>query len=168
MGSIKTGDIIYFRTLFHIFKPMSWLGVLIRLFTKVKYNHVGLIVLIEKLPFVIEAVGRGVIITPYRQRTNDKKIMIKRGSLSIKDSFSREALGYCGHTKYDVLGLVWHQLLWNITGVYTNAKNDSEAAERFYCYEFAAFMHRDKYPDWKTVNVNEFINASWQKMIFKN
>lgn len=168
MEPIKTGDILYFRTKFRWYKPSTWLGPIIRFFTKIQYNHVGVIVVVAESTFVVEAVGRGVIITPFDVRTEGKKIMVKRSTIDATVGFAKEALSFCGHTPYDVMGLVVHQLAWVTMGIWIGPRNEEDAIKRFYCFEFAAYMHRGTYPDWATVNVKEFINASWQKLIYKN
>jgi hypothetical protein len=54
-SELKTGDVIAFETHYNWKSPMSLLSLLIRKFAKLKYNHVGVIVLVWGIPMVYES-----------------------------------------------------------------------------------------------------------------
>ena len=156
MENIKTGDIIFFRSKFKWYAPMSWLSTMIRLVAGIKYNHVGIIVFWGKTPMVLEAIGRGIVPTALdiRFRASDCKIVRPK---KVAKHFVDKAVSYAGHTKYDVFGLIWHQLIWNITGyrLWIGRQRPDTADKSLYCYEYAALMEGDK--DWWMVKPKEYL-----------
>lgn len=164
---MKTGDIIFFKTNFCWYKPASWLSTAIRLIANIEYNHVGLIILIWDRIFVLEALGKGIILTPYEKRINNKKIKITRPYREINEKeYATEAMSYLS-TKYDYAGLLFHQLIYMITKKWIGGSENKEI-KRFYCYEFVAFMNKKDYPNWHKVNSLEILYADWHELIYKN
>lgn len=157
LDDIRTGDIVFFRTKFKWYSPISWLSVMIRWIAGVQYNHVGIIVKNWGIPMVNEALGRGMTSTPFKDRIIGKEIKICRADRYIyEDRFAREANSFLGRTPYDFIGLFVHQLLWNTLRIWIGPTNIHDAAIRFYCYEFAAFMHREDYQQWYKVSPKLF------------
>jgi len=56
-SSIKDGDIL-------LYKGSGWFSALIKFFTKSKYSHAGIVCWWNNRLMVLEAVGKGVIVTP--------------------------------------------------------------------------------------------------------
>lgn len=157
---VETGDLIFFRTRFKWYSPISWLSAAIRFFAKIEYNHVGVIVSVWEEPMVLEAVGRGITMTPLSVRLKKNDTIIKRPIKQIiEDEFAVEACDFAGHTRYDIIGLIWHQLVWNVCGIWIGPDNEDKATKSFYCYEYAAYLHRDLFPNWIKVNPKEFLNS---------
>lgn len=147
---------------------MSWLSAIIRFFADIKYNHVGIVVFVWDVPMLYEAVGRGIISTKFVDRVNDKDILISRPIPHIVEAeYARLASSFLGHTPYDVIGLIWHQLVLHVTGKWIGSTNKDKAKKRFYCYEYVAFMNADSYEKWYEVKPKEFLKASWHREIFK-
>lgn len=169
MIQVQTGDIVYFRTAFKWHKPLAWLSVTIRFFAKIKYNHVGVVVMNWNKPFIAEAVGRGIICTPLDERLKDMKIVIKRPYETPNErSFAIEAMSYMGRP-YDVIGLIWHQLWWNAFGVWIGPDDPSRNKKRFYCYEYMALLHRKLYPVWWRVKPKEVLEETQHtEVIYRN
>ena len=120
---LKTGDIILFRTPFKVFNPISYLSASIRFFASIKYNHAGIIIKNWDVPFVNEAVGRGVISMPYIDRKADK-IKILRPAFDINEKeLAQKANSALGKTPYDFSGLLFWQLLFQ-TRIRQGQKND--------------------------------------------
>ena len=138
--NVKTGDLVYFRT-------GSFLGKAIQEIADLEYNHVGIIVHVWGEPMVYEALGRGVISTPLKDRIEEtEKIEIKRPPRIIEEKkFAIEAGNFLGKTPYDFKGLLWHQLVLGLTGKWIAKQSPDEARKKFYCYEYAA---HDR--DWET------------------
>lgn len=145
---------------------MSWLSATIRFFAGIKYNHVGVVVLIWGKPFILEAVGKGIIATIYYRRVHGKDIKISRPNRKIDEKeFAVEAVSYLS-TKYDVLGLIFYQLIYTLTGKWLGG-NESNENKRMYCYEYVALLNKEDYPSWYKVNTKEFLYGSWHKEIEK-
>lgn len=168
MVEFKTGDIIFFKTKFKWHKPSTWLSLMIRKIARIEYNHVGIIVNNWYVPFVNEAVGRGVIPTPLSKRLRDSNVLVKRPNFDIDErKFAIEANSFLGYTKYDVIGLVFHQLMWNLFGVWVGTNSESMAKKRFYCYEYAAYLYRSK-TEWIRVRPKDFVKSEWMHTVYSN
>jgi len=149
--NFKTGDIILFHTPVKWYSPMSWLAGLIRVFTKCRYNHVGVVILNWGVPFLNEATATGVTTMPLKDRFGDSPIRILRYNNPIKeDTFAIKANDKVGHTGYDFSGLLWFQLIYQLTGHWLG--HTGAAAEgKMYCGEYAAWMFPKAFPEpWKT------------------
>ena len=164
MKKIKTGDIIFFKTKFCWYKPSTYLSVAIQKVANIEYNHVGVIVLIWDRPFVLEAVGKGIIAIPYEKRILNKMIKIVRPYRVINEKeYATEAISYLS-TKYDVIGLLVHQLVYAITGKWIGAGKEREK-KRLYCYEYAALLNAKDYPNWYKVVPKDFLKSDWHYTI---
>lgn len=163
MENIKTGDIIFFRSKFYWYSPMSWLSAAIRLFAKIKYNHVGIIIEIDKCLFVLEAIGRGIIPTPLEYRYDKSDCIIVRPK-KVSKTFRKDALSYVGYTKYDLMGLLVHQAVWTASGyrIWIGKKGPKEAKKTLYCYEYSSLMEGDK--DWWMVKPKEYLERNRKKI----
>jgi hypothetical protein len=135
----KTGDIVFFRTKLCWYKPASWLAYAIRKIAKIDYNHTGVLVRVWDEPFIIEALGRGILTSPLEKRIDSKDIRICRPNRDIDESvYAKKAVSFLS-TKYDIIGLIFHQLIWNLFSIWIGAKK-AEAKKRMYCYEYVALM----------------------------
>ncbi len=160
MGKVKTGDIVFFRTKFSWKSPMSWLSVAIRWAARIKYNHVGVVVENWGQPFINEALANGIVSQPYSTRVKGKQIMVVRPKRPIEEeAYAKEANCLLG-IPYDVKGLIWDQLIFQITGKWSG-QGEHEAKDRLYCYEYAALMNKEDYPDWWKVDPKSFLNGNW-------
>lgn len=161
-----TGDLIFFRTKLSL-NPASWLSTLIRFFAKIKYNHVGVIILIWGEPFVIEALGKGIVATPLSKRIIGKKIRICRPFRNINEKlFAQKTVSYLS-TKYDFIGLLFYQLVLNLTGHWIGGGSKNQE-RRLYCYEFVALMHKADCTNWYSMLPKDLLNAKWHEIIFEN
>ena len=157
---IKTGDIIFFKTKWCWYKPSSYLSTAIRIVANIEYNHVGVIILIWDMPFVIEAVGKGIVAVPYEKRVKGKSIKIVRPYRTIEEKeYATEAVSYLS-TKYDIVGLLIHQLVYAITGKWIGAGKEREK-KKLYCYEYVALLNSEDCPEWHKVIPKEFLQANW-------
>ena len=160
MVQTQTSDIVFFHT-------GSWLARMIRKIAKIKYNHVGIVVHVWGVPMLYEAVGRGVICTPLDDRIKGQQIKVCRlYKESDEQRYAVEASLFLGKTPYDFVGLLWHQLILNITGIYIG-RTRTAAATSFYCYEYAAYMNRNEVPEWEKVIPRFFESAAWHHTIFE-
>jgi len=156
MIDVRTGDIVLFRTPFKLWKPASWLSALIRYFAKIKYNHVGVVVSNWNVPFVNEALGRGVIPSPFKDRVIGVQVKILRPNFYLADGFEKafatKANSKLGITGYDFSGLLFFQLVYQIFGVWIGTKNKKRAEKRMYCYEYVGWCYSNLFPDWWKIN----------------
>lgn len=172
--TLRTGDIILFYKPFKWYKIRTYLSWIIRKIAMTKYNHAGVVVNNWYIPFLNEAQGVGLITESCHTRLVGCHIKIMR-RLDI-DSISEASLavkanGIIGNTKYDFMGLV-HQLVLNtwykISGkkIWIGKKGD-DASRRMYCYEYAAWVHNDLYPEWWKIDLPAMRYDSRFKVIFK-
>ncbi len=161
---LQTGDIVCFKRKFKIWNPMSWLSLIIRIITRVEYNHVGTVGKLYRKFMLFEALGPGVVINKAIRRIEDTKYTDKYRVLRRKSHVNNvqlveEALELCGHTKYDIIGLIY-QLILNLTGIWVGP-NRMRAKRRMYCYELVYYLHRD-------VEAFKFWNKLKPKELFKS
>ena len=82
------GTIIFFRTPFHVFKPLSWLAWIIRVFTGAYYNHVGIVHEVNGVLVITEANEKGVNPTPLQKRLKETESEL----LYVRKKFKRGEL----------------------------------------------------------------------------
>ena len=168
LESLRAGDVVLFRTRFKIWSPMSWLSALIRFFTGSPFNHVGLIVINQGVPFVNEANERGLVTTRAGARLwgREKDIRILRrmdktfkAPKTARD-FSKIMNSYLGVSKYDFASLFIYQLIYQVFGTWHGRTSD--AAKAFlYCSEYAALAHQDCFLHWWKVSPADVFKNSW-------
>lgn len=109
------------------------------------YNHAFVIINVWDNLFVVEALAKGVVISPfeltYKNKTNVKyKTPIKPYSEAEKEKISKLATTLVFETRrYDFLSLLLWQPLLVVTGKWFGSKNN-KATKRFYCSELAATL----------------------------
>lgn len=141
---MKTGDLILVHRIFKWYRPKSYLSAAIRWFTDFYWNHTAMIVVIDGLPYVIEAVGNGVILKPFVTWCQDKTIIYDIKNIDA-DIQPNEALKYLGH-KYDFISLVFYQVIFQLTrklfkkGIWIGRKG-AKADKVLYCSELFATIH---------------------------
>jgi hypothetical protein len=156
IADFKTGDIILFHTPLVWYKPMSWLSALIRLFTKSYYNHVGVVVCNWGVPFLNEAIEIGVTPIMLSERINGSDIRVIRPKSPIMDekTFAMQANSKLGRTGYDFKGLLFYQLIYQLTGHWLGHTDAGHADRRMYCAEYGAWMYKNIFKDWWEVAPN--------------
>jgi hypothetical protein len=144
----RNGDVILFHTPIKWYSPMSWLSGLIRVFTKCRYNHVGVVVENWGVPFLNEALASGIINTPLKDRLDGRLIRVIRPINTIDEYlFAIKANDKLGKTPYDFSGLLWFQLIYQLTGHWLGHTGD-HADKRMYCGEYVAYMYSDIFERW--------------------
>jgi len=168
----KTGDIILFKRKFKFWQPMSWIALIIRLVTKAKYNHAGVILVENNQVFLIESWTNGirkVLLTDRKIRNTE--IAVYRPNYWRFDEIVFEAeLKLLLKKKYDYKGTVIDQFIYNIFGIWTGAKNETEAKKRLFCYELVWYLHRKSYTfglwgQWWKSKLNDIIIDSYKNFI---
>lgn len=146
--ALQAGDVILFRNNFVWHEPMTWLSALVRLFTRCQFNHCALIVTNWNVPFISEAVNRGIITRPAEKHLvrSKTRIMVLRprdpftpGTRELQDFIIR-ANSVVG-SKYDFVSLFWFQLIYRITGKWYGPTNDP-TGKRMVCSEFVAWAYK--------------------------
>lgn len=143
-SEFQTGDIILFHTPIKWYNPLTWITPIIRFLTKSYYNHVGVVVCNWGVPFLNEAIETGVITIPLKDRLSGKNIrVIRHGSGGVKSErgFAIEANDKLGHTGYDFSGLLFYQLIFQLTGCWFG-HTGKHAEDRMYCGEYVAYLYR--------------------------
>jgi hypothetical protein len=141
---MKTGDLLLVHRIFKWHKPKSYLSAAIRWFTNFYWNHTAIIVMIDNVAYVLEAVGNGVILKPYETWKLDTSIISEYVSIG-EDIPTYEALYYLGH-KYDFISLTFYQVIYQITrklfkkGLWIGRKGN-KAKGKLYCSELFATIH---------------------------
>ena len=148
LKDFKTGDIILFHTQVKWYSPISWLSWQIRFFTKCRYNHVGVVISNWHQPFLNEAIETGVISIPIKDRLSGCDIRVIRYVNPIAEiDFAIKANDKLGHTGYDFSGLLFYQLIYQLTGHWLG--HTGKAAEgRMYCGEYCAYLYPTIFEYW--------------------
>lgn len=164
----QVGDVIFFRTKFSLWSPMSWLSALIRFFARIKYNHVGIIAYDDVTGelCVFEAVAKGITSTSFEKRIENRQVIVRRPRPYIKkdDAYYFDLCNKYKGYKYDKAGLLWEQLILQLTGKWVGTTNKEKAMRKFYCYEFAAFVSGEQ--DWLKINPKTFLTSTDYRTIF--
>lgn len=167
LSEFKTGDIILFHTNLIWYSPMSWLSALIRFFTKCHYNHVGVVVLNWNVPFLNEAIETGVLPITLKDRLDGRKIRVIRPIKDVDErSFAMKANDKLGHTGYDFSGLLFYQLIYQLTGHWLG-HTGNHADGRMYCGEYAAFCHSEIFEKWWQTAPSDIHNSKEYYTIFE-
>lgn len=172
---LETGDIVLFYTPFKWSKIRTYLSAAIRFFAGTKYNHAGVVVRNWGKAMLNEAQAVGIITEPCATRLKGCYIKVMR-RIDINERpekyYAVRANQMLGNTKYDFAGTLWHQLIYNISYKITGVKRwfgktGKEAENRMYCYEYAAWLHSDLFPEWWKVELHLMRYDSRFKTIFK-
>lgn len=168
LSDFKTGDIILFHTKLKWHNPMSWLSALIRMFTKCRYNHVGIVVENWGVPFLNEAIETGIISIPLKDRLNGREMRIIRQITPIvpEKEFAVKANDRLGRTGYDFSGLLWFQLIYQLTGHWLGHTGEA-AKSRMYCAEYVAFMYPEVFERWWQIAPVDIHNSKEFSTLFE-
>ena len=164
MQVLKTGDVILSKNPFYWYKPMSYVGAIIRLILGFNYNHVAIYISIYGADFVAEASTKGVNIMPLKEWVKDKEIEIHRNP-NLTGFTGRRVMQYQGYTGYDYLSLVWYQLRYQITGKWKGEKGEN-AKGKLYCSEYYALVDKESFPNWWSVTPKDIYEKGFN-LIYK-
>ena len=148
---------------------MSWLAAIIRVFIKYPYNHVGIIVKNWEMPELNESNEKGVNSTVALDRLANRKIKILRYKDIIDErSMAVRANSRKGITRYDVLGLIFFQLVYKLTGRWlANSRTNND--QRFmYCSEYVAWCYPAIFPQWYRIDPKDLGSNDNFEVIFEN
>jgi hypothetical protein len=147
---LQAGDIINMFTPFSMKKPFSWLSFLIRKASKSTWSHSAVVIDIWGRTFICEALATGIVVRPIEEWGEGAIVSVSRPKEPVdKKEFSYRAMAQVGHKGYDFSGLLWYQLLYQITGRwYGHTTASSHTTDRFYCSEYAAWLYSSCFPKW--------------------
>lgn len=140
---LQSGDIILYSNRFRLLKPVTWLSTLIRIFTRVPYDHCAIVVHSWGVPMLNEALGDGVICRPaaeHLQRKGTSFVVLRPLQPVSEQDLCRKANSMLGR-KYDLLTLLVYQPLYRITGRWVGSTQDKIACRQFVCTEYVAWAH---------------------------
>jgi|TARA_R110000851_G_scaffold112921_3_gene237314 hypothetical protein len=147
--TLQTGDIISTYTPFEWKRPMTYMAPLIRFFTKYKYTHVAIALECWGSMFICEAFTSGIIIRPVKEFPDKMKVSVIRPNFEIdKIGLSKKALSKVSTTKYDLLSLVFFQIIYQITGKWYGHTKARKAEKKFYCSEYVAWLYMNVFSKW--------------------
>lgn len=138
---IKTGDLLLVANT-HI------LSKIISFFTKSKWTHAGVFCYLWGELYVIEAEHRGIQITKWsspkyasgKHKTKHLDLLQYDGPGTYTEKeIATFMLPMVGVKPYDFIGLI-DQAIYNVTGKWLG-KTGNIASKRFYCSEFASYVH---------------------------
>lgn len=150
IDNLKPGDIV-------LYSGRGFLPKAIQLFQGRKWNHVGLVVAVDGDNLILEAVAEGVVLNDPIDSFKKSQIMIMRPRFDIGDPkvFSEKAINMSISKPYDFAALLWHQLVFTLTGRSKWVGRKHTAEERLYCSEVAAYVYHemfDLFPNWFKTN----------------
>lgn len=162
----RTGDVIVTRNPFKWYDPLSWLSTAIRFFARTYYNHAKLVVYNWGIPFVNEAIGRGVVTHQMGTRMRGKEIMLLRPVAETREkSIAYRANAKLGVTKYDFLGLIY-QAIFLTTGKWIGPRGE-KADKRQYCFEYIGWVYINLFPKHYRITPGEIINSEHLEVVAK-
>ena len=122
--------------------PMSLLGVLIRFFAKIKYNHTAILFYLNGGWLLQEAIEEGVKTTLFEKSHAIKyysHFIIEEPDFEYNYKFSLQRTSIIEGKKYDFKGLLFYQLFLNLFGKWYGKAKDGD--KRYYCYESVAYVY---------------------------
>lgn len=131
-------------------RPITFLAWGIRKFAKTYYNHASFLITIDKQQFIVESDMYGVVLTPFKDWIREQRVTVYK----VPKVYRQKAMSKVGNTDYDYASLLFYQLINTITGKYYGYTDERKAAEKFYCYEFLAWVLR--IPKWYKILPNDF------------
>ena len=165
MIALKTGDIILVHTPFDLLPPTTWLSALIRFFDKTYYNHCKLVVCNWGVPFINEALVRGIETCNSNYNLKGKIIVIRRPKENFDEQyFAILANSFVGDTKYNFFALI-QQLIYRSFGIWISTNKDL-STDKFYCSDYCAYMHNMK--EWWKISPRELFNSELFETIYQN
>lgn len=168
IDKLKVGDVILFKTKFSLLSPMSWLSSAIRLFTKSNYNHVGLIIESWGELFIIEAVGKGVVIRPAKfvNRKNNDVLVLEPLFYFDSKTISKKITQQLGKS-YNYKLLIVEQLWYRLTGDWWGRTNINANQEKsFVCSSLVSWVFN--LPEWWKWSAKEFYISDKFKIMNDN
>jgi len=144
----NNGTLIKVHRYWRWYQPVSYLSVLIRLFTKSYWNHtaVGVVLGDTRLVHcVLDANQNGVVLEPWDiwvKKYGSKKYEITPSNKEINES---DLLKYVGRG-YDFLSVFIWQPIYILTGKWLG-KTGIDASDKTYCTEIYSFVHGLKDPE---------------------
>jgi len=165
----QTGDIILFKRKFNLFKPMSWIALIIRIITKAKYNHAGVILVENNQIFLVESWTKGIRKLPFYERNfKDVEFTTFRPNYWNFDKLVfKEEIKLLLKKKYDYKATIIEQFLYYTFGIWTGAKNEEQAKKRLFCYELVWYLHRKSdtfgiWGKWWKCKLNDIITDKYK------
>ena len=109
---LQAGDVITTYTPFEWKRPVTYMAPMIRFFTKYKYTHTAIVLECWGSIFVCEAYTSGIIIRPIESFPDKMKVSVIRPKFEFDQrELSKKALSKVSTTKYDLLSLIFFQIL---------------------------------------------------------
>lgn len=151
LNTLQTGDIYVMHSPLVWYKPKSWLSALIRMFTKSYWNHAGIFVSDWGVIFANEAEATGIITSPAKDRFKGLTILIRRPKAPIDEKMFAVKVNYkVGVTGYDFSGILFYQIIYQLTGHWLGTNSKEKAEKRMYCSEYVGWAYNtDKW--WEVV-----------------
>lgn len=164
---IQEGDIILVHT------KKGFIPKAIRLFTKCHYNHAALVVEAFGELCIVEAIGRGLMITKtlkeYLEETPDKRgILVLRASDKLdRSNFYVRLKDIIGHA-YDFKSLFYSQVIQQLTKRYRwKGPRNVKASKRLYCSEACAYVYPNIFPNWWAIAPVDIYKEKKLREVFK-
>ena len=161
----RVGDILLVRS--KGFVPAG-----IRLLTNCYYNHAAIIVQAMGELCVLEAIGRGFMITKtyeeYKQETcREYAIMRPRDGVEQRATVINERVISIIGKPYDYKSLLYSQIIKQVSkrDKWKGAK-DMKATKRIYCSEACAYVYPEIFPKWWAVAPVDIYNEPKLELVY--
>ena len=161
----KVGDILLVHS--KGFVPMG-----IRLFTKCYYNHAAIIVKAMGEICVLEAIGRGFMITKtyeeYKKETCREYAVLrpKEGKLLHSKQVNDRLIDIIGKP-YDYKSLLYSQIIKQVSKKDTwKGAKEMKATKRIYCSEACAYAYPYIFPKWWSIAPVDIYNEPKLELVY--
>lgn len=146
INNLQVGDIV-------LYSGNKLLAKLIQFFQRRKWNHAGLVVEFEGKLMILEAIAEGAVLRMPEESFGESQIMIMRPRFEIedKDGFSKMAIELVLGKPYDYAALLWHQLIFKLSGRRKWVGRKHTAYLKLNCSELVAYCYDMMYgvfPVW--------------------
>jgi hypothetical protein len=161
---LRSGDIVLYRNEWMWNHPITYLSVLVRLFTQCYYNHCASVVINWDKVTLNEALGKGVVARPAENHLvrSRSKIKIIRPKKIVEEQYCTKANSALGKP-YDFQNLIFAHLLHRLVGVWLGKKGDQETT-RMVCSEYCAWTHNLN--NWWKLSARELEESPFFEVVY--
>ena len=143
----------------------------IRFFTKCYYNHAAIIVRSMGELCVLEAIGRGFMITKtyeeYKKETCREYAVLRAKDVVQPIAINERLINIIGHP-YDYKSLLYSQIIKQISSKDTwKGAKDIKATKKIYCSEAIAYAYPTIFPKWWSIAPVDIYNSDKLENVYK-
>jgi len=149
---LQTGDIVFYTR-------KRVLGKLIKIISKSKVSHCGIVVDLHGTLKISEATECGIVLSDINILDDKEHTILRHKEYIkldyIKEQYLRKRIVSKLNTKYDYISLLFYQVMYQVFGKWYG-KTEEEADDKLYCSEYVAWIYELK--NWWLCSPDDVFN----------